>query len=132
MAEWYELCDFYGLYVLDEANIESHGYGSNEVQRISNGEDYMGAHVDRLSRTIERDKNHPSVIAFSMGNEAGIGRNLEAAGSWGKTHYAEFPISYAPADSALGDFVAAGYTAPHNLVSYYETRGNGRPMFMLE
>ncbi len=68
--EWYELCDEYGLYVLDEANIESHGYGAGRQQRISDTDDYTAAHVDRVSRTIERDKNHPAIFAFSMGNEA--------------------------------------------------------------
>ncbi|HEX8117477.1 MAG TPA: glycoside hydrolase family 2 TIM barrel-domain containing protein, partial [Pyrinomonadaceae bacterium] len=55
---WYHLCDEYGLYVQDEANIESHGYGANDRQRISDGEDFTDAHVDRVRRTVERDKNH--------------------------------------------------------------------------
>ena len=60
VTEWYELADKYGLYILDEANVESHGYGSSEIQPISNGEEYRDAIVDRLRRTIERDKNHAS------------------------------------------------------------------------
>jgi beta-galactosidase len=71
VPEWYDLADRYGLYILDESNVESHGYGSNEIQPISNGEDYRDAIVDRLTRTIERDKNHASIIGFSKGNEAG-------------------------------------------------------------
>src|SRR6185369_8322362 len=98
VAEWYALCDTYGLYVLDEANVESHGYGANQEQRISTGEDYTEAIVDRVRRTIERDKNYPSIIWFSMGNEAGVGRNFEAARNWAKTNHPEFLISYEPGD----------------------------------
>ncbi|HYN85738.1 MAG TPA: glycoside hydrolase family 2 TIM barrel-domain containing protein, partial [Pyrinomonadaceae bacterium] len=58
---WYALCDEYGLYVQDEANVESHGYGANDKQRISDGEDFEAAHVERVGRMIERDKNHASV-----------------------------------------------------------------------
>ena len=85
VTEWYDLADKYGLYILDESNVESHGYGSSEMQPISNGEDYRDAIVDRLSRTIERDKNHASIIGFSMGNEAGYGANFVAAKAMGES-----------------------------------------------
>ena len=71
--EWYELADEYGLYILDESNMESHGYGSNEVQPISDGQGYRDAMSIACRHTIERDKNHASIIGFSMGNEAGYG-----------------------------------------------------------
>jgi len=72
---FYELCDEYGLYVTDEANIESHGmyYGKYSLAK---NEDWIGAHIDRNMRMVERDKNHPSVIVWSMGNEAGDGINF--------------------------------------------------------
>lgn len=72
---FYELCDEYGLYVVDEANIESHGmyYGKYSLAKIPSWEQ---AHVDRMVRMVERDKNHPSVIIWSMGNEAGNGVNF--------------------------------------------------------
>src|SRR5208282_5955466 len=79
VPEWYALCDQYGIYVLAEANIESHGYGANSRTPISDGEDYRDMHVDRVSRMVERYKNHPSLFAISMGNEAGYGRNFAAA-----------------------------------------------------
>jgi beta-galactosidase len=74
---WYELCDQYGLYILDEANIESHGlyYGENSLAKKPLWEK---AHVERMTRMVERDKNHPSVIIWSMGNEAGNGVNFYA------------------------------------------------------
>ncbi|HKP13141.1 MAG TPA: glycoside hydrolase family 2 TIM barrel-domain containing protein [Blastocatellia bacterium] len=132
VAEWYALCDTYGLYVLDEANVESHGYGANEQQRISTGEDYTEAIVDRVRRTIERDKNHPSVIWFSMGNEAGVGRNFEAARNWAKANHPEFLISYEPGDSRHSDFLCPMYTPPQEMQPYWEKFGRGRPMFLVE
>ncbi|WP_321996562.1 glycoside hydrolase family 2 TIM barrel-domain containing protein [Draconibacterium orientale] len=77
--KWYELCDKYGIYVYDEANIESHGYGYEIDETLANKEEWKAAHVERVLNMIERDKNHPSVIVWSMGNEAGTGVNfLEA------------------------------------------------------
>ncbi|MDY8134835.1 glycoside hydrolase family 2 TIM barrel-domain containing protein [Aquimarina sp. 2201CG5-10] len=72
---FYELCDQYGLYVVDEANIESHGmyYGKYSLAKK---ESWEKAHVDRMLRMVQRDKNHPSVIIWSMGNEAGNGVNF--------------------------------------------------------
>ena len=69
---FYELCDLYGIYVVDEANIESHGmyYGNHSLAKKEN---WTKAHLDRMIRMVERDKNHPSVIIWSMGNEAGNG-----------------------------------------------------------
>ncbi len=132
VPEWYELCDQYGLYVLDEANIESHGYDSSPKQRISDSDDYTAAHVDRVSRTIERDKNHPSIIAFSMGNEAGYGRNFEAARSWAKSHHPEFFIVYEPHESYHGDVLSPMYVPPQKIESYYQEHGKGRPFFEIE
>ena len=73
----YELCDRWGIYVMDEANQESHGYGyANRVM----GEDtaWRDAHVDRAVSLVQRDKNHPSIIIWSLGNEGGIGPNIQA------------------------------------------------------
>jgi beta-galactosidase len=74
---FYELCDIHGIYVVDEANIESHGmyYGEHSLAKK---ESWEKAHVDRMVRLVERDKNHPSVIIWSMGNEAGNGVNFYA------------------------------------------------------
>lgn len=132
VTEWYKLADQYGLYILDETNIESHGYNSGERQRISDSEDYTAAHVDRVSRTIERDKNHPAIIGFSLGNEAGYGRNFEAAKAWAKAHHPEFFITYEPHDSYHGDALSPMYVPPQRIVSYYQKFGNGRPFFEVE
>ena len=73
----YELCDRYGIFVMDEANQESHGYGyANEY--MGHQPDWKDAHVDRAVSLVERDKNHPSIILWSLGNEGGVGSNLLA------------------------------------------------------
>ena len=76
--EWYALCDEYGLYVMDEANIESHAYGLGPENRLANDLAWQPAHLDRIARMVERDKNHPSIISWSLGNEAGDGPNFAA------------------------------------------------------
>ncbi len=73
-----ELCDEYGLYVIDEANIETHGIGSV----LSNDPAWHEAHVERAVRMVERDKNHPSIIFWSLGNESGHGPNHAAMAGW--------------------------------------------------
>ncbi len=92
--EFYALCDEYGLYVMDEANIESHGYGLGPENRLANDPAWQPAHLDRIARMIERDKNHPSIISWSLGNEAGDGPNFEAGYRWAKQRDPARPIHY--------------------------------------
>lgn len=129
---WYALCDEYGLYVQDEANIESHGYGSNDKQRISDSEDFTEAHVERVRRTVERDKNHASIFLFSLGNEAGWGRNLDAARAWVKTNHPELVVVYEGGASVHSDAFNPMYTKPQNLVKYWEQKGEGKPFYLVE
>ena len=75
---FYELCDQYGLYVLDEANVETHMLGGS----ISARSDYATAMLDRAVRMVDRDKNHPSIVGWSLGNEAATGPNHEAMAAW--------------------------------------------------
>jgi beta-galactosidase len=91
---WYALCDRYGLYVIDEANIESHGMGYHPDRTLGNDPAWMEAHLDRIRRMVERDKNHPSVIIWSMGNEAGDGVNFEAASEWIRQRDPSRPVHY--------------------------------------
>ncbi|PKQ66018.1 hypothetical protein BZG01_12640 [Labilibaculum manganireducens] len=77
--DWYRLCDEYGLYVVAEANVESHGMGGDKDGRLARDPRWEKAHVDRNVRSVERDKNHPSIIMWSMGNEAGSGSNFAAS-----------------------------------------------------
>ena len=75
--DFYKLCDKYGIYVIDEANVESHGMGYGEAS-LSHDVEWQKAHVDRQVSMVQRDKNHPSIIIWSMGNEAGPGVNFVA------------------------------------------------------
>ena len=90
---WYELCDQYGLYVVAEANIESHGmgYGKNTLAKR---EDYKKAHLERNQRNVQRCFNHPSVIIWSLGNEAGYGPNFEVAYDWVKAEDPSRAVQY--------------------------------------
>ncbi len=90
---WYELCDEYGLYLVDEANIESHGMGYGP-QSLAKDPAWGPAHLDRVRRMVERDKNHPSVIIWSLGNEAGDGVNFERAYAWLKERDPSRPVQY--------------------------------------
>ena len=132
VPEWYDLADKYGLYILDESNVESHGYGSREIQPISNGARISRCNRRSPDRTIERDKNHASIIGFSMGNEAGVGANFNAAKQWAKSHHPEFFIIYEPGNSIHGDALTPMYAKPQNIVKYYDRFGKGRPFFEIE
>ena len=83
---WYELCNKYGIYVIDEANIESHGFGYKMDETPANNPAFEGMHLDRIERMVKRDKNHPSVIVWSMGNEAGDGVNFLKGYKWAKAY----------------------------------------------
>lgn len=78
---WYDLCDKYGIYVVAEANIESHGMGYGE-KTLAKNPSYKKAHLERNQRNVQRGFNHPSIIFWSLGNEAGYGPNFEAAYDW--------------------------------------------------
>lgn len=91
---WYELCDKYGIYVLDEANIESHGYGYKKDETLAFNPKFEKMHMDRIQRMVKRDINHPSIIYWSMGNEAGNGPNFLKAYEWLKSYDVSRPVSY--------------------------------------
>jgi beta-galactosidase len=91
--EWYSLCDQYGIYVIDEANIESHGYGMNDNQLAVDPE-WKESHLERMRAMVERDKNHPSIIVWSMGNESGTGPAFVEGYNWIKERDATRPVHY--------------------------------------
>ncbi|WP_442482319.1 glycoside hydrolase family 2 TIM barrel-domain containing protein [Aeoliella sp. SH292] len=90
---WYELCDELGLYVIDEANIESHGMGYDGAS-LAKQPSWGPAHMDRTMNLYGRDKNHPSIIIWSLGNEAGNGSNFEATYAWLKRTDPSRPVQY--------------------------------------
>lgn len=106
---WYRLCDFYGLYVVDEANIETHGM--IPMRRLSDDPGWLPAMAERVTRMVQRDRNHPSVIIWSLGNESGIGSNHHALYSWIKAADPTRPVQYegGGADSQATDIVCPMY-----------------------
>lgn len=82
--EWYDLCDQYGLWVIDEANIETHHYGNDRRNRLTNDPVWAEIYLDRVKRMVERDKNHASIISWSMGNESGDGLAGKLTYEWAK------------------------------------------------
>lgn len=91
---WYALCDRFGLYVIDEANIESHGMGFHADSTLANSPAWLAAHEARVKRMYERDKNFASVIVWSTGNEAGNGRAFYQMYAWLKRVDATRPVQY--------------------------------------
>jgi len=128
---WYDLCDRYGIYLIDEANIESHGMGFDE-KTLARNPDWADAHMNRTIRMVERDKNHPSIIIWSLGNEAGDGPNFEADSKWIHWRDPSRPVHYEPAGrKPYTDIVCPMYPHPTELTRYAsETRD--RPFIMCE
>jgi beta-galactosidase len=100
-----DLCDEYGILVIDEANLETHGLGG----KLSNDAAWTGAYLDRVSRMALRDKNHPSIIFWSLGNEAGRGPNHAAMAAWIHDFDITRPLHYEP---AMGSPKEEGYIDP--------------------
>ena len=90
---WYELCDKYGFYVVAEANVESDGMGYYETT-LAKESMYEKAHLERNQRNVQRGYNHPSIIIWSMGNEAGFGPNFEVCYRWIKNEDKTRPVQY--------------------------------------
>ncbi|MDC6365896.1 MULTISPECIES: glycoside hydrolase family 2 TIM barrel-domain containing protein [Flavobacteriaceae] len=101
---WYSLCDQYGIYVIDEANIESHGYGYGKGETLAQDPQFEEMHLDRIQRMVKRDINHPSIILWSMGNEAGSGNNFVIPYKWIHKNDASRPVHYERAGRA-GDSI---------------------------
>lgn len=136
----YDLCDKYGIYVIDEANVESHGMGYQTDKTLGNRPSWRDAHVERCQRMVERDKNHPSVIIWSMGNEAGNGYNFYEAYLWIKKRDNSRPIHYERANIDWRfrfdwdtDIVCPMYPSPNDILYYTDSlKTHDRPFIMCE
>ncbi|MFA6278211.1 MAG: glycoside hydrolase family 2 TIM barrel-domain containing protein [Pedobacter sp.] len=128
---WMELCDEYGLYVIDEANIESHGRYYSLETSFANDKQWRIPHLERITRMYERDKNHTSVITWSLGNEAGNGVNFYEAYEWLKQR--DFrPVQYERAENDFNtDMIVPQYPDPNWLVKYAKSKSE-RPLIMSE
>ena len=121
---WMELCDEYGLYVVNEANIESHGLGYDLSVTLANKPLWKEAHLQRIQRMYERDKNHAAVVTWSLGNEAGDGTNFYAAYDWLKQQTI-LPIQYErdidynkPNNTHYSEIFCPQYFAPDDMLNY--------------
>ncbi len=121
---WYALCDEYGLYVIDEANIESHGMGYSPERTLGNNPIFKKSHLDRTKRMLERDKNHPSVIIWSLGNEAGDGENFTATYNYIKERDSSRPIHY---ERALGGDNTDIYCPMYASIDHIENYARNNP-----
>ena len=131
---WYELCDKYGLYVVDEADLESHGMGFG-ANSLSKKPDWFLQHFQRDSRAVERDKNHASVIIWSMGNEAGMGINFEKCYDWIKHRDPSRPVEYEPASATnFSDIYCPMYPSPDDMVYHVknDNNSNHKPFILVE
>ncbi|MGD2130521.1 MAG: glycoside hydrolase family 2 TIM barrel-domain containing protein [Lysobacterales bacterium] len=134
---FYELTSEYGLYVVDEANIESHGYGYDPDRTLGNKPRWMAHHLDRMQRMVERDKNFPSVVIWSLGNEAGDGVNLGATYHWTKSRDTSRPVQYETegkledVGERHSDFHSSMYWHYWDLERYAQTH-NDRPFLLIE
>jgi beta-galactosidase len=139
---WLELCDEYGFYVIDEANIENHAwFGLSEDKRVS------AAYLERVRNMVERDKNHVCVIAWSLGNESGHGINHDAAGAWVRHYDPSRVLHYeggvrqlygGARDSnwgsghAVTDIICPMYPQIAEIVRWVTTSNDPRPLIMCE
>lgn len=128
---WYELCDKYGMYLIDEANIESHGMGYGE-RSLAKDSTWLAAHLFRTENAVERDKNHASVIIWSLGNEAGNGINFERTYAWIKARDNSRPVQYERADlGANTDIFCPMYARIEQMVDYAK-KYTDRPLIQCE
>ena len=131
---WYDLCDRYGLYVIDEADLETHGFElTGDWAELARNPEWREAHVDRAQRMVERDKNHPCIITWSLGNESGYGPNHDAMAEWIRAADLTRPIHYESAeDAAMVDVVSTMYPTVDRLIEEGKRTDDPRPFFMCE
>lgn len=135
---WYELADEYGMYVVDEANIESHGMGAanqggsyDPEKHMVNMPNWRSAYLDRVQNLYERDKNHSSVVIWSIGNESGDGPNIEALYDWLKTKTSMPVMSEQAQLRRHTDMYSQMYASIDTLIHYAEL-GETRPLILCE
>ena len=129
---WYDLCDEYGLYLTAEANLESHGMGYGDGT-LAKRADFEKMHWERNEGNVKTYKNHPSIIVWSLGNEAGFGPNFEKCYTWIKEYDKTRPVQYerAPYDSGFTDITCPMY-ADYNWCQNYCNGNNPRPLIQCE
>lgn len=140
---WLDLCDRFGLYVIDEADLETHGFGNaGNLNQLPDDLTWQAAFVDRAERMVERDKNHPCVVMWSLGNESGYGPNHDAMAAWIHQRDTTRPVHY---EGATGwgnrrglenkhaiDVVSVMYPSVERLIELAQKPDDPRPVVMCE
>ena len=129
---WYRLTDEHGIYVVDEAFIESHGSGYDPQHTLAEKPEWAAAHLDRMQRMVERDKNHASVIIWSLGNEAGDGQNFVDLYNWTKSRDPGRPVVYEMADLREHSDLFFPMYARHYILDSYSSTPRERPLVLSE
>ncbi len=128
---WYDLCDQYGIYMIAEANLESHGMGFGEKTLAKNSL-FSKMHMERNERNVQRNYNHPAVIIWSMGNEAGFGPNFENVYRWIRKEDTTRPVQYEPAGlNEFTDIYCPMYLEPDQCEKYALSNPS-RPLIQCE
>jgi len=129
---WYDLCDQLGIYLIDEANIESHGMGY-DAESLAKDASWGLAHLARARAVVERDKNHPAVIIWSLGNEGGNGVNFMQNYDWMKKRDPSRPVQYEQAgfDKRNTDIRCPMYASIEQIVRYAKSNPD-RPLILCE
>lgn len=135
------LCNEYGFYVIDEADLECHGvFHAGDYHMLTKNPAWQRAFVDRAERMVERDKNHPSIVMWSMGNESGYDVNHIAMAAWTKARDRSRPVHYegidprhkGSADTEVIDVEGRMYSSPAYIDAYASDENNTKPMFLCE
>lgn len=130
--QWYNLCDKYGLYLVDEANIESHGMMHHKDKTLANYPEWEPAFMERMSRMVMRDRNFTSIVTWSMGNESGYGKHFETIYDWTKAIDPTRPVQYEGGGyDAKSDIYCPMYARVWALRRHVNQR-DARPMIMCE
>jgi beta-galactosidase len=130
-VDWYKLCDKYGLYLVDEANLESHGFGYGKENPAFH-EEWFEAHLDREYRLVERDKNHASVIIWSMGNECSNGTVFQEAYKWIKQRDPSRPVQFEQAGQGNNTDIVCPMYPGIDYMKSYASKPQTRPFIMCE
>ncbi len=129
---WYYLCDKYGIYIIDEANAESHGYGYGD-ESLAKRAEWIPAVIDRERRMYHKSKNNPSVTFYSLGNECGNGIVFEEAYKWLKARENNRPVQYERTlDEWNSDIFALMYPSVDYIIKYAQDSTKTRPYIMCE
>ncbi|MBD3184985.1 DUF4981 domain-containing protein [Candidatus Poribacteria bacterium] len=131
---FYALCDYYGIYVMDETDIECHGFATvGDWNRTSDNPDWQGAYMDRMIRMVERDKNRPCIIAWSLGNESGFGSNHELMAQWVKEKDPTRLLHYeGDRQQKVADIVGPMYTSIDGIIELAKEENYQKPVILCE